>query len=406
MTKPISNKPISNETGKQRWQASMMDNYGTPPITLERGEGAVVWDADGNRYLDLVSGIAVNALGHQHPAVVKAVTAQITTLGHVSNLVSNEPALALAEQLLELLGAARPAGTGRVLLCNSGAEANEVAFKIARKTGRPNIVAAEGSFHGRTMGALSLTGQPAKRQPFEPLTPGVTHVPFGDADALRSTVDEHTAAVFLEPVLGEGGIVPAPDGYLLAARRITQDRGALLVIDEAQTGIGRTGSWFAFQRAGIAPDVVTLAKGLGGGLPIGACVGIGDAATLLLPGEHGTTFGGNPVCCAAALAVLRTIRDDGLLEHVAALGKELTAGIERIEHPLVDHVRGAGLLLGVALTEAKAPQVTDVAREAGFLVNAVRPDTVRIAPPLILSNRQAHEFLDALPGILEGAATS
>jgi acetylornithine/N-succinyldiaminopimelate aminotransferase len=397
---PLTNEPLTNETGRQRWQASMMDNYGTPPITLVRGEGALVWDADGNRYLDLVGGIAVNALGHQHPAVVKAVTAQITTLGHVSNLVSNEPALALAEQLLELLGGTSATGTGRVLLCNSGAEANEAAFKIARRTGRPNIVAAEGSFHGRTMGALSLTGQPAKRQPFEPVTPGVTHVPFGNVDALRSTVDDNTAAVFLEPVLGEGGIVPAPDGYLQAARRITHERGALLVVDEAQTGIGRTGSWFAFQRAGITPDVVTLAKALGGGLPIGACVGLGAAATLLRPGEHGTTFGGNPVCCAAALAVLGTIRDGGLLEHADALGKEITAGIERIEHPLIDHVRGAGLLLGVALTEAKAPQLADAAREAGFLLNPVRPDTLRIAPPLILSNRQAHEFLDALPSIL------
>jgi acetylornithine/N-succinyldiaminopimelate aminotransferase len=394
---------MTNELGRQRWQAAMMANYGTPPITLVRGEGATVWDADGNRYLDLVGGIAVNALGHQHPAVVKAVTAQVTRLSHVSNLYVNEPALDLAELLLELLGAT---GTGRVLLCNSGAEANEAAFKIARRTGRPNIVAAEGSFHGRTMGALSLTGQPAKRQPFEPMTPGVTHVPFGDVDSLRDAVDEQTAAVFLEPLLGEGGVVPAPDGYLQAARHITQERGALLVIDEAQTGIGRTGSWFAFQQADIAPDVITLAKALGGGLPIGACVGIGPAANLLGPGEHGTTFGGNPVCCAAALAVLSTIRDDGLLEHVAALGKELVAGIERIEHPLVDHVRGNGLLLGIGLTEARAPELADAARRGGFLVNPVRPDTIRLAPPLILTARQANEFVSALPHILEEVAVA
>jgi acetylornithine aminotransferase len=391
---------MSNETGRQRWQASMMQNYGTPALTLVRGEGAHVWDADGNRYLDLVGGIAVNALGHQHPAVVKAITAQVTRLGHTSNLYANEPALDLAEQLIGLVAADRGA---RVLFANSGAEANEAAFKIARRTGRPNIVATEGSFHGRTMGALALTGQPPKRTPFEPMTPGVAHIPFGDADALAAAVDEHTAAVFLEPVLGEGGVVPAPDGYLRDARRITERAGALLVLDEIQTGIGRTGSWFAYQRSGITPDVVTLAKGLGGGLPIGACVGIGDAATLLRPGEHGTTFGANPVCAAAALAVIATIRDGGLLEHVAALGKEITAAVEAIGHPLVDHVRGAGLLLGIGLTRSNAAELAGSAMSRGFLVNPVRPDTVRLAPPLILSTGQAREFVDALPGILEAS---
>jgi acetylornithine aminotransferase len=332
--------------------------------------------------------------------VVKAITAQVTRLGHTSNLYANEPALDLAEQLIGLVAADRQA---RVLFANSGAEANEAAFKIARRTGRPNIVATEGSFHGRTMGALALTGQPPKRTPFEPMTPGVAHIPFGDADALAAAVDEHTAAVFLEPVLGEGGVVPAPDGYLRDARRITERAGALLVLDEIQTGIGRTGSWFAYQRSGITPDVVTLAKGLGGGLPIGACVGIGDAATLLRPGEHGTTFGANPVCAAAALAVIATIRDDGLLEHVATLGKEITAAVEAIGHPLVDHVRGAGLLLGIGLTRANAAELAGSAMSRGFLVNPVRPDTVRLAPPLILSTGQAREFVDALPGILEAS---
>jgi acetylornithine/N-succinyldiaminopimelate aminotransferase len=377
-----------------RWQEVMMGNYGVPATTLVRGEGAYVWDAAGHRLLDLVSGLAVNALGHQHPAVVKAVTAQITRLGHVSNLYAHEPGLDLAEELVGLV--AEP--TARVLFTNSGAEANETAFKIARRTGRPNIVAAEGAFHGRTMGALALTGQPAKRAPFEPMPPGVIHVPFGDTDALDNAVDENTAAVVLEPILGEGGVVPAPDGYLRNARRITERAGALLVVDEIQTGIGRTGAWFAYQHEGITPDVVTLAKGLGGGLPIGACIGIGAAATLLQPGDHGTTFGANPVCSAAALAVLRTIRDEGLLEHVATLGKELATGID---HPLVDHVRGKGLLLGIGLTAAKATDLARAAQHRGFLVNPVRPDTVRLAPPLILSDRQARDFLDQLPAILE-----
>ena len=392
---------MSNETGRQRWQAAIMANYGVPPLTLVRGEGAHVWDADGNRLLDLVGGIAVNALGHRHPAVIEAVTGQVNRLGHVSNLYANEPALELAEQLAGLVGA----GTARVMFTNSGAEANETAFKIARRTGRPNIVAAEGAFHGRTMGALALTGQPAKRTPFEPMPPGVIHVPFGDEAALTEAVDGDTAAVFLEPILGEGGVVPAPEGYLGAARRLTERAGALLVLDEVQTGIGRTGSWFAYQRGGITPDVVTLAKGLGGGLPIGACIGIGEAATLLRPGDHGTTFGANPVCCCAALAVLRTIRDEGLLEHVATLGKELAAGIEGIDHPLVDHVRGAGLLLGIGLTAAKAPELAEIARGHGFLVNPVRPDTIRLSPPLVLTAAQAREFVDALPAILREAGT-
>jgi acetylornithine aminotransferase len=253
------------------------------------------------------------------------------------------------------------------------------------------------------MGALALTGQPAKRIPFEPMLPGVTHVPFGDADALAETVDEHTAAVFLEPVLGEGGVVPAPDGYLRRARQITERAGALLVLDEVQTGIGRTGSWFAYQRSGIVPDVVTLAKGLGGGLPIGACIGIGEAANLLRPGDHGTTFGANPVCCAAALAVIETIRSEGLIDHVAALGKEIAAGIEGLEHPLVDHVRGTGLLLGIGLTRPDAAELAKTALSKGFLVNPVQTDTIRLAPPLILSTSQARDFLDALPEILREA---
>ncbi|MCY7343834.1 MAG: acetylornithine transaminase [Pseudonocardia sp.] len=382
-----------------RWSSSMMNNYGTPPLALVRGSGAQVWDADGRRYLDLLGGIAVNALGHAHPAVVEAVTRQISTLGHTSNLYVTEPPLALAEKLLELLD--QPGA--RVLFCNSGAEANETAFKMARRTGRPHIVAAENSFHGRTMGALALTGQPSKRAPFEPMPPGVSHVPFGDVVALDAAVGPDTAAVFLEPILGEAGAVTPPEGYLRAAREITAAHGALLVIDEVQTGIGRTGAWFAHRTAGVVPDVVTLAKGLGGGLPVGACIGIGAAASLLEPGQHGTTFGGNPVCCAAALAVLTTIASDGLLEHVTLVGKKIVAGIEALGHPLVRGVDGAGLLIGVVLREPVSAAVAAAARDAGFLINNAVPDRVRLAPPLVLTEAQAGEFLTALPMILDAA---
>ncbi|WP_424190208.1 acetylornithine transaminase [Actinokineospora sp. G85] len=378
----------------------MQDNYGTPALTLVRGEGAHVFDADGNRYLDLVGGIATNALGHAHPAVVEAVTAQIATLGHTSNLYTNPVALELAEALLDVAGLT---GQAKVLFANSGAEANEAALKLSRLTGRTKVVACEGAFHGRTMGALALTGQPAKRTPFEPVTPGVTHIPHGDLDALKAAVDTDTAALFLEPVLGEGGVVAAPDGYLQAAREITAAAGALLVLDEVQTGVGRLGSWFAFQQAGITPDVFTLAKGLGGGLPLGACVAVGAAAELFGPGQHGTTFGGNPVSAAAGLAVLRTIAADDLLAHVAALGKDIAAGIEALDHPLVAGVRGRGLLLGIALTAPASAGVAAAALEAGYLVNNVQPDVVRLAPPLILTDEQAGAFLADLPGILDTA---
>jgi acetylornithine aminotransferase len=291
-----------------------------------------------------------------------------------------------------------------VLLCNSGAEANEAAFKIARRTGRPHVVAAENAFHGRTMGALALTGQPGKRAPFEPLVPGVTHMPYGDVAALDAAVDADTAAVFLEPVMGEAGAVTPPAGYLAAAREITASRGALLVLDEVQTGTGRTGSWFAHQAAGVVPDVVTLAKGLGGGLPIGACIGLGAAGELLEPGQHGTTFGGNPVCAAAALAVLDTIASDGLLEHVSLVGKTIATGVEELGHPLVRGVDGAGLLIGIVLGEPVSAPLAAAARDAGFLVNNAAPDRLRLAPPLVLTEEQAGEFLTALPGLLDGVS--
>ncbi|MGX7829280.1 acetylornithine transaminase [Actinokineospora sp. 24-640] len=388
----------SNAEGRQRWQGAMMDNYGTPALTLVRGEGAHVWDADGTRYTDLVAGIATNVLGHAHPAVVEAVTAQIATLGHTSNLYVNPVAVDLAEALLDVAGLS---GQAKVAFSNSGAEAVEAALKLTRLTGRTKVVACAGAFHGRTMGALTLTGQPPKRTPFEPLVPGVAHVPFGDTDALRAAVDTDTAAVFIEPVLGEGGVIPAPDGYLHAAREITTAAGALLVLDEVQTGIGRLGTWFAFQQAGIVPDVFTLAKGLGGGLPLGACVAVGAAAELFGPGHHGTTFGGNPVACAAGLAVLRTIAADGLLDHTAALGKDIAAGVEAVGHPLVAGVRGTGLLLGIELTAPASAAIAKAALAHGFLVNNVQPDAIRLAPPLVLTDEQAAEFVTALPAILD-----
>ncbi|MFJ3841547.1 acetylornithine transaminase [Streptomyces sp. NPDC090054] len=380
-----------------RWRAVMMDNYGTPPLALVRGEGSTVWDEAGRAYADFTGGIAVNTLGHAHPAVVSAVTRQLSTLGHVSNLFVSEPGVALAERLLALLG--RP---GRVFFANSGTEAVEAAFKIARRTGRGALVATEGGFHGRTMGALALTGQPVKREPFLPLPGGVSHVPYGDVEALRAAVTEETAAVFLEPVQGEAGVIVAPDGYLRAAREITRATGTLLVLDEVQTGIGRTGHWFAHQALdGVDPDVVVLAKGLGGGLPIGATVAFGPAADLLTPGQHGSTFGGSPASCAAGLAVLETIESEGLLAHVTRQGERLRHGIRNMEHPLVGEVRGAGLLVGVGLTEPVAPRVQRAAQDAGFLVNAAGPATVRLAPALTVPEAQVDSLLAALPGILD-----
>ncbi len=385
---------------QQRWSAVMMDNYGTPPLALASGDGAVVTDPDGKSYLDLLGGIAVNLLGHRHPSVIEAITTQLNTLGHTSNLYATEPGIALAEALVDHLGTEQSA---RVFFCNSGTEANEVAFKISRLTGRTKLVAAQGAFHGRTMGSLALTGQPSKQAPFAPLPGDVTHVPYGDAAALAAAVDGDTAAVFLEPIMGEGGVVVPPAGYLAAARDITAEHGALLALDEVQTGVGRTGAFFAHQHDGITPDIVTLAKGLGGGLPIGACIGIGAAADLMTPGLHGSTFGGNPVCTAAALAVLRTLRSEDLITRADVLGKSLSHGIESLDHPLVSHVRGRGLLQGIVLTAEKAKAVEAAAREAGFLVNAAAADVVRLAPPLIITEDQLGGFIAALPGVLDTA---
>ncbi|OBH53246.1 acetylornithine aminotransferase [Mycobacterium mantenii] len=388
---------------KQRWEAVMMNNYGTPPLALAGGEGAVVTDVDGKAYLDLLGGIAVNVLGHRHPAIIEAVTHQMSTLGHTSNLYATEPGLALAEELVNLLGTDSPV---RVFFCNSGTEANEVAFKLSRLTGRTKLVAAQEAFHGRTMGSLALTGQPSKQAPFAPLPGDVTHVPYGDTGALAAAVDDATAAVFLEPIMGESGVVVPPEGYLAAARDITARHGALLVLDEVQTGMGRTGTFFAHQHDGITPDVVTMAKGLGGGLPIGACLAIGPAADLMTPGLHGSTFGGNPVCAAAALAVLRVIAAEGLVRHAEVLGKSLRHGIEALGHPLIDHVRGRGLLCGIVLSAPVAKDAEAAARDAGFLVNAAAPDVIRLAPPLIITEAQIDGFVAALPGILDTAGAA
>ncbi|HET9382478.1 MAG TPA: acetylornithine transaminase [Streptomyces sp.] len=389
---------MSNGELTARWQGALMDTYGTPRLPLVRGAGTRVWDAEGTEYLDFVGGIATNALGHAHPAVVGAVTRQIGSLGHISNFFMAEPTVALAERLLRLFGR-----DGRVFFCNSGAEANETAFKIGRLTGRSRVVATDGGFHGRTMGALALTGQPGKREPFLPL-PDVTHVPFGDAQALAAAVTEDTALVVIEPVQGENGVVVPPAGYLKAARAITAATGALLVLDEVQTGVGRTGQWFEYQaHEGVLPDVVTLAKQLGGGLPLGAAVAFGRAAGLLRPGHHGTTFGGNPVACAAGLAVLDTIEHEGLLENAKRQGERLRGEIEGLDHSLIDHVRGAGLLLGIVLTEPLAPRAQQTAQDAGFLVNAAAPDVVRLMPPLNLRDDEVDAFLRALPGILDQA---
>lgn len=387
---------------QERYAASLMNTFGPPKRVLVRGEGATVWDDQGKAYVDLLGGIAVNALGHAHPALVEAVTTQLQTLGHVSNFFATEPQVRLAERLLEMLDA-----PGKVFFANSGAEANEAALKLTRRTGRTHVVATEGAFHGRTMGALSLTAKAAYREPFEPLPGGVTFVPYGDTAALAAAVTDETAAVVLEPLQGEAGVVAPPLDYLAQARRITREHGALLWLDEIQTGIGRTGAWFAHQNPDVADpmdgpaDLVTVAKGLAGGIPVGACLATGAAADLLQPGNHGTTFGGNPVASAAALAVIGTIEDEGLLAHVTAVGARLREGL--LADPRVTEVRGSGLLIGLDLTEERSAQVFTAAMDAGFIVNNPTPQRVRLAPPLVLTDEQAESFLAAWPAILDAA---
>jgi acetylornithine/N-succinyldiaminopimelate aminotransferase len=386
-------------TYQERYAASLMNTFGPPRLVLTRGEGAHVWDADGKEYVDLLGGIAVNALGHAHPALVEAVTTQLQTLGHVSNFFTTAPQVELAERLLTLLGVSP--GGGKVFFTNSGTEANEAAFKLTRRTGRTHVIVAEGSFHGRTMGALALTSKAAYRTPFEPLPGDVTFVPFGDTSALADAVTDRTAAILLEPIQGEAGVNVAPDGYLAAARTLADQHGALLWLDEVQSGMGRTGQWFAHLPSGVRADVVTVAKGLGGGFPVGACIGVGAAGELLQPGNHGTTFGGNPVACAAALAVIRTIEDDDLLDHVTVLGQKLRDGLAA--DPRVTEVRGAGLIIGLDLAADVSAAVVAAGQQAGFILNNPTPNRIRLVPPLVITADDVNAFLASWPGILDTA---
>jgi len=380
----------------ERYRESMMNTFGEPQRVLVRGQGCHVWDADGNRYLDLLAGIAVNSLGHAHPAILSAVTDQLQRLGHVSNFFASGPQVELAEKLLELLGVQ---GSGRVFFANSGTEANEAAFKATRLTGRKTIIAAEGSFHGRTMGALALTSKEQYRTPFEPLPTEVRWVKFGDSQALAEAVDETVAAVILEPIQGEAGVIVPPANYLADARRITREHGALLWLDEVQTGMGRTGKWFGHSETGVVPDLVTLAKGLGGGIPIGACIGIGAAATLLGPGNHGTTFGGNPVSMAAGLAVISTIESEGLLNATSVRGDQIADGL--LANNWVNEVTGAGLLRGIVLAEPRAVEIQQAALAAGLILNAPTADRLRIAPPLVLSEDEAANAVKTLSTVID-----
>lgn len=390
-----------NDEFLARYQRSVMGVFGLPPLVLDHGAGCYVWDVDGNRYLDLVGGIAVNALGHGHPALVSAVSKQAAEAIHVSNLFTSPAQVELAERLIEVAGA--PEGSS-VFFANSGAEAIEAALKLSRRTGRSGVVAAEGAFHGRTTGALALTHKSAYREPFEPLIPGVTHVAYGDEAALRQAVTADTAAVFLEPLQGEAGVLSPGAAYLRLARELTTAHGALLVVDEIQTGVGRTGTWFAFQQAGIQPDAITVAKGLGGGVPIGALVAFGPRVSgLLTAGQHGSTFGGNPLAAAAGLAVLETIESQGLLDHVREMGEHLATAVEALGHPLVTGVRGAGLLRAITLGADIAPRLAVLAREAGFIVNPVTPAAIRLAPPLVITAGEIDTFVVALPSLLDAA---
>jgi acetylornithine aminotransferase len=378
---------MTNKKMLNRWNTVVQNNYGTPSIALIKGKGIVVTDADGTDYLDFLGGIATSILGHAHPAIVKAVSKQVSILGHVSNFYAHPNAIVLAEKLLRMTGDK----VAKVFFCQSGAEANEAAFKLSRRTGKVRVVAAQGAFHGRTMGALSLTGQPAKREPFLPLIKGVKHVPYGDIGAMRKAVTKKTAMVIIEPIMGEAGVIVPPADYLQQLRTLCDEKGALLVIDAVQTGMGRTGDWFGYEYSGITPDVITLAKGLGGGLPLGAMIALGKAADLFQPGDHGSTFGGNPVTTAAGLAAIDVIESKKLLAKVKKQGAYLIQELALI--PGVKEVRGAGLLLGIELDSLKASDIATAMRNAGVLVNAANETTIRIAPALIVTDAQINKFI-------------
>ena len=395
---------LSNATYLDRYAHSLMGVYGRPKAVLTRGQGCYVWDADGNRYLDLLAGIAVNALGHGHPAVVDALCRQAASLIHVSNFFATPAQIELAERLLTVAGA--PAGSA-VFFANSGTEAIEAGLKLSRRTGRTGLLAAQGAFHGRTTGALALTHKQAYREPFEPLIPSVTHIPLNDEAALRAAVSADVAALFLEPIQGEAGVVAADPAYLQLARSLTTASGTLLIIDEVQTGVGRTGTWFAFQQAGIVPDAITVAKGLGAGVPIGALITFGPGVSgLLTAGQHGTTFGGNPLAAAVGLAVLDTIETEDLLAHATSAGDHLVESVAALAHPLIRGVRGAGLLRAIELSADVSAVVADRGLTAGFIVNAPTPDVLRLAPPLVITNAQIDSFVTALPLLLQGLGTT
>ncbi len=396
MTKP---RKFGNSLAQATWGKTLQPNYGTPPISLVKGKGVIVYDADGKKYLDFLGGIATNLLGHAHPAIIKAVTKQISTLSHVSNFYMHPQVLQLAQSLQKMTGDKN----SKVFFCNSGAEANEAAIKLSRLTGRANIVAAQGAFHGRTMGAISLTGQPAKRDPFKPLLKKIKHVPYGDVSALRRAVTSKTAMVILEPIMGEAGVVVPPKGYLKAAREICNEMGALLVIDAVQTGMGRTGTWFGYEIEGITPDVITIAKGLGGGLPLGAMIALGRSSNLFKPGDHGSTFGGNPVACAAANATINVIKSKGLLKSNVVLGNLLKSELTKI--PGISEVRGRGLLIGIVLKTVSAKALAVDLLNNGVLVNATSDEVIRIAPALIITKKNVMDFVAVFRkslGVLNG----
>ncbi len=396
MRKP---RKFGNSLAQATWNKTFQPNYGTPPISLVKGKGAIVYDADGKKYLDFLGGIATNLLGHAHPAIIKAVTKQISTLSHVSNLYMHPQVLQLAQSLQKMTGDKN----SKVFFCNSGAEANEAAIKLSRLTGRTNIVAAHGAFHGRTMGAISLTGQPAKRDPFKPLLRKIKHVNYGDIAALRRAVTSKTAMVILEPIMGEAGVVLPPKGYLKAAREICDKTGALLVIDAVQTGMGRTGTWFGYENEEITPDVITIAKGLGGGLPLGAMIALGRSSNLFKPGDHGSTFGGNPVACAAANATINVIQSKGLLKSNVVLGNLLKSELTKISG--ISEVRGRGLLIGIVLKTANAKALAADLLNNGVLVNATSDEVIRIAPAFIITKKNVMDFVAAFRkslGVLNG----
>ena len=385
---------MTNKTMINRWSNSVQNNYGSPSIALVKGKGIVVTDADGKQYLDFLGGIATNILGHAHPAIVKAVTQQVSILSHVSNFYVHPNAVELAEKLASMTGDKG----AKVFFCQSGAEANEAALKLSRRTGKVRVVAAQGAFHGRTMGALSLTGQPSKREPFLPLVKGVKHVPYGDIEAMRKAVTKKTAMVIIEPIMGEAGVIVPPADYLQELRALCDAKGVLLVIDAVQTGMGRTGDWFGYEYSGITPDVITLAKGLGGGLPLGAMIALGKAADLFQPGDHGSTFGGNPVTTAAGLAAIKFIESQKLLKKVEKQGAYLMQELALI--PGVSEVRGAGLLLGIELENLKSSDVAIALQKSGVLVNAANPTTIRLAPALIVTDAQIKKFISIFKKVM------